>query len=68
MRVKTFLLGALAYLAVTFPLAFVWHLVIFKDIYQWLGMYRDDPNVPLGFLVISISHTPSPSSTAKAAG
>ena len=32
---KTFLLGALAYLLVTFPLAFVWHLVIFKDVYQY---------------------------------
>ena len=51
---KTFLLGALAYLLVTFPLAFVWHLVIFKDVYQWLGMYREDPSVPLGFFVILI--------------
>ncbi len=54
MRTKTFLLGALAYLLVTFPLAFVWHLVIFKDIYQWLGIYREDPIIPLGFLVILI--------------
>ena len=52
MKRKTWLLGALAYLLVTFPLAFVWHLVIFKDTYQWLGMYREDPSVPLGFLVI----------------
>jgi hypothetical protein len=28
MRVTSFLLGALAYVLVTFPLAFVWHLVI----------------------------------------
>ena len=54
-QVKTFVLGAIAYLLVTFPLAFVWHLVAFKGIYDRLGIFnREEPIVALGFLVILI--------------
>ena len=51
---KTYLRGALAYLLVTFPLAFFWHLVVFKGIYDELGMYREQPIVALGFIAILI--------------
>jgi hypothetical protein len=44
------LLGTLGYLLVTFPLAFVWHLVLFKETYDRLGSYsRKDPIVAFGF-------------------
>lgn len=44
------LLGILGYLVVTFPLAFVWHLVLFKDTYDRLGSYsRKEPIVAFGF-------------------
>ena len=53
MRIKKFLLGAVAYLLVTFPLAFVWHLVAFKEVYDRLGIFnREEPIVALGFVVI----------------
>ncbi|HSF20201.1 MAG TPA: DUF1761 domain-containing protein [Vicinamibacteria bacterium] len=55
MKMKTLLLGTIAYLLVTFPLAFVWHLVAFKRIYDELGIFnRQEPIVALGFLVIVI--------------
>ncbi len=44
------LLGTLGYLVVTFPLAFVWHLVLFKDTYDRLGSYsRKEPIIAFGF-------------------
>ena len=50
-----FLRGALAYLLVTFPLAFVWHLMVFKNVYDELGIFnRDEPIVALGFFVIVV--------------
>jgi hypothetical protein len=39
----------LAYLVPTFVLAFVWHLVLFKDYYEALSIYRKDVIIPLGF-------------------
>lgn len=51
---KTYVRGALAYLIVTFPLAFFWHLVVFKGVYDELGMYREHPIVTLGFIAILI--------------
>lgn len=46
--------GALAYLIPTFALGFVWHLVLFKDYYDALAMYRQDVIIPFGFLSMSI--------------
>ncbi len=44
------LLGTLGYLVVTFPLAFLWHLVLFKETYDRLGSYsRKEPIVAFGF-------------------
>ena len=51
---KTYVKGAAFYLLATFPLAFVWHLVVFKGIYAELGMYREEPSVALGFVAILI--------------
>ena len=43
-----FLLAALAYVLPTFPLGYVWHLVIFKSYYESLSVYRPDILIPLG--------------------
>ncbi|HEY3594581.1 MAG TPA: hypothetical protein VGL13_11930 [Polyangiaceae bacterium] len=46
--------GALAYLVPTFALGFVWHLILFKDYYDALALYRHDVIIPFGFLSMSI--------------
>lgn len=51
---KRFGLAVLAYLAPTFALGFVWHLVLFEDVYRALQIYRDDVIIPLGFLSMLI--------------
>jgi len=45
---RGFWLGMAAYLVPTFPIAFVWHLVLFEPQYQALHIYRADPVIPLG--------------------
>ena len=47
-NVRGFWLGIAAYLIPTFPIAFVWHLVLFEQKYHALGIYRDDPIIPFG--------------------
>jgi hypothetical protein len=48
-------LGTLAYLAITFPFALVWHLFLFKDTYERLEYFsRKDPIVVLGFAAILV--------------
>ncbi|MGE0022714.1 MAG: hypothetical protein AB7S70_03670 [Hyphomicrobium sp.] len=49
-----FALAILAYLAPTFVLGFVWHLVLFEDYYRALQIYRDDIIIPFGFLSMLI--------------
>src|SRR5580704_8882331 len=46
---SSFWLGVAAYLAPTFPIAYVWHLVLFAPAYDALGIYRPDPIIPFGF-------------------
>ena len=46
---RSFWLGVAAYLVPTFPIAYVWHLVLFAPAYDALGIYRPDPIVPFGF-------------------
>src|SRR6266849_3645071 len=41
-------LGMAAYLIPTFPIAFVWHLVLFEPAYRALQIYRADPIIPFG--------------------
>ena len=49
-----YLLTVLAYLAPTFTLGFVWHLVLFESYYDALAIYRRDIRVPFGFVAILI--------------
>jgi hypothetical protein len=43
---RDIIVAALAYVAPTFPLAYVWHLTVFRDRYAALKIYRNDV-VPL---------------------
>ena len=45
---RSFWLGFAAYLLPTFPIAFVWHLVLFEQKYHALRIYRDEPVIALG--------------------
>jgi hypothetical protein len=45
---RGFWLGMAAYIVATFPIAFVWHLVLFEQRYHALGIYRADPIIPFG--------------------
>jgi hypothetical protein len=50
-----FAIGAAGYLAITFPLAYVWHLIAFKKTYETLGYFsREEPIVAFGFASILI--------------
>ncbi len=45
---RRFVFAVLAYVLPTFPLGYVWHLVLFQDFYASLAVYRADIIVPLG--------------------
>lgn len=45
---KKFWLGVAAYVLPTFPLGYVWHLVLFAPQYQALQIYRPDVIIPFG--------------------
>src|SRR5437868_3697233 len=45
---RSFWLGFAAYLLPTFPIAFVWHLVLFEQKYHALQIYRDEPVIAFG--------------------
>jgi hypothetical protein len=47
-------LGVLAYLAPTFALGFIWHLMLFTDYYERLAIYRKDIVILFGFLSMLI--------------
>lgn len=51
---KSFWLAVLAYVLPTFPLGYLWHLVVFADRYHQLAMYRDSVIIPLGLLSMMI--------------
>ena len=45
-----FTLIALSYIVPTMLIGYVWHLIVFKDLYDSLGIYnRAQPIIPLGF-------------------
>lgn len=55
MSIRRIAVGTLAYLAVTFPLAYVWHLVAFESTYADLGyISREEPIIAFGLLAILI--------------
>ena len=51
---RGFWLGMAAYLVPTFPIAFVWHLVLFEPQYHALHIYRADPIIPFGLASMTI--------------
>ncbi len=54
MNYKLTLLGTLAYTLVTFPLAVVWHVVLFKEKYRTFGYFEGEPSFILGLVTIII--------------
>ena len=53
MRPAKIVLGTTGYLLITFPLAYLWHLVLFEKTYAELGYFsRDEPIVAFGFAAI----------------
>jgi hypothetical protein len=46
---RSFWLGVAAYLVPSFPIAYLWHLVLLAPAYDALGIYRPDPIIPFGF-------------------
>jgi hypothetical protein len=51
---RGFWLGLAAYLLPSFPIAYIWHLVVFAPVYHDLAMYRDDVIIPFGLLSMII--------------
>lgn len=45
---KSILLGAAAFVVLSFPLAILWHLVAFKGFYAATGYFDGEPNLALG--------------------
>jgi hypothetical protein len=46
---KSIVLAALGYIVGTFFLGYVWHLVLFREVYDAFGVYtRKDPIIPMG--------------------
>lgn len=46
------LLASFAYVIIVFPLAIIWHMVLFRPKYDAFGYFEGDPNIPLGLLTI----------------
>jgi hypothetical protein len=51
---KAFWLGVAAYVLPTFPLGYLWHLVVFAPQYETLQIYRPDVIIPFGLLSMLI--------------
>ena len=51
---KIAILGTLAYTLATFPLAVLWHVVLFESRYQAFGYFDGEPSFALGFLSIVV--------------
>ena len=54
MDAKRIALGTAAYTVVTFPLAVLWHVGLFKSLYQSFGYFSGEPSFTLGFLTILV--------------
>ena len=50
MNTKKYLFATLAFIVFGFIIAFVWHLVIFKSVYDSLKIYSIEPIIALGFI------------------
>ena len=51
---RQFWLAVAAYIVPTFPLGYFWHLVLFKNYYDALQVYRADIIIPFGILSMII--------------
>jgi hypothetical protein len=51
---RAFWLGFAAYVVPSFPIGYVWHLVLFAPTYYDLAIYRDDIIIPFGLLSMFI--------------
>jgi hypothetical protein len=51
---KRVVFAMLAYVVPSFALGFVWHLVLFKQYYAALAMYRTDVILPFGLLAMLV--------------
>jgi hypothetical protein len=49
-----FWLGLAAYVLPSFPIAYIWHLVLFAPQYHALQIYRDDVIIPFGLVSMVI--------------
>ncbi len=54
MSIRLAAAGALAYALVTFPLAVLWHAVLFRSFYDRFGYFEGEPSFALGLLTIVI--------------
>lgn len=54
MKIKQWLLGTLAYVLLTFPLAVFWHVGLFEDRYRAFGYFEGEPNISLGLLSVVV--------------
>ena len=54
MNIKEIIYGTLAYTLVTFPIAVIWHVILFKEKYQVFGYFEGEPNFILGLVTIII--------------
>jgi len=54
MNLRSTLLGTIAYTLATFPLAVVWHVLLFEDEYHAFGYFEGEPSFSLGLLTIII--------------
>jgi len=53
-NIKAVGLGTLAYTLVTFPLAVIWHVLLFEEKYRAFGYFDGEPSFALGLLTIII--------------
>lgn len=54
MNSKPVIFGTLAYTFVTFPLAVIWHILLFEEKYKGFGYFQGEPSFLLGFVTILI--------------
>ena len=48
---KIYIIGVAVSVVIAFATAFIWHLVLFQELYVNLGVIgRIEPNIPLGFI------------------
>ena len=54
MRTKPIILGILAYVIITFPLAVIWHVGFFESVYNRFGFLSENPSFLLGFFAVLV--------------